>query len=162
MNELVTGTDRAQLLQALAQHLEPSLPAIRSQLRTQDELEFVVAGLLGQCVSQVEQMLEDDGRADQVRSEGLWYAWDSFMASRGRVAGDGEHMMPELRLYRSESVPGGPTESPLGQLIRVAVEAGVRAATPQITESVIEVTGTDGETKTTRLTTARRVLDVTL
>ena len=44
-------------------------------------------------------------------------------------------------------------------MIRVAVEAGVKAAVsePQVTESVVQVTGDDGTTtKTTRVTTTKR------
>lgn len=161
--ELVTGTDRAELLQALARQLEPFLPELRSHLRTTDELASAVASTLAQAVSQIAELLEDDGRAGQVRDSGLWFAWDSYMAQRGRLAGDGEHIMPELRLsIRSESVPGGPTETALGAVIRVAVTAGVRAAhsQPEVTESEVAVLDDSGKVvKRSTVVTKRRAVD---
>ena len=65
--QLITGNDRAQLLQALARQIEPSLPELRAQWRSQEELGFVVADTLSQAVTQIEQLLQADGRGHQVR-----------------------------------------------------------------------------------------------
>ncbi len=160
MEALVTGQDRAQLLQALARQLEPSLPELRSHLRTTDELASAVASVLAQAVSQIEQLLEDDGRVDDVRHNGLWYAWDSYMSERGRVPDQPwEHVLPELNVVIRSEV--GSAETALGALIRVAVQAGVRAATsePTVTEAVVEQTLADGKTKRTTVRTTRRAAD---
>ncbi len=162
---LVTGKDRTELLRALAQQLEPSLPELRAQWGSQEELEFVVADTISQAVTQIEQLLEADGRGDQVREDGFWSTWDELMASYGRVPDRvGEHLMPALRLWRSErtSQPNTPAESGLAQMICVAVAAGVKAARsqPEVTESAVAVLDDSGKiVKRSTVVTKRRAVD---
>jgi hypothetical protein len=160
-------TDQRVLLEDAFSKAFSETPELRDLLRARGQLGYLreTAVAYGEAmVGMVEQLLVRDGWTDYIRENGFWAGWSGFCAEHGQASNwlpSGHLVLEPVAMAankRGSSLAGVNAD----QLVAV-ITAAIKAATsePTVTESVIEVTGDDGKVKTTRLTTARRVLDVT-